>query len=47
MSIERDDGLVIAINNLKVIGNFISTIHDLIQGNKQGLFSAEQNESVD
>ena len=54
MSVGEVEGTSIIINNLKVTGSFVNTIHDIIQGNKllcywnnQGRFPAEQNDNID
>ena len=54
MSVGGVEGIAVIINNLKVTGSFINTIHDLKQGNKllcywntQGWLPAEQRENID
>lgn len=54
MSVSHNKGYAIIISNTKFDGNYIPTIHDIIQGrpilkywNKQGRFPAEQNVKID
>ena len=54
MSVSGGEGFSIIINKVKVIGNYVNTIHDSIQGQalmkywtEQGWFPADQHNNID
>ena len=54
MSISQHESYAVIINNFKITGDSVNSIHDNIQGmkitkywNEQGQFPAEQNNNID
>ena len=54
MSVSGGEGFASIINKVKVSGNYVNTIHDLIQGQalmqywtEQGRFPADQHNNID